>query len=121
MSRARGAVAAGLLLALAGCAQQYQENWDKLHAGMTHEEVEALLGKPSSTFVPKPTKEDPKAAARASERWQYGDTLSSLGTRALFPEEADERTWCVFFGPDGKVTSFERPYRGTGNPPALDR
>jgi hypothetical protein len=43
------------------------------------------------------------------ERWQYGDTLSSFATRAVYPDEADERAWCVFFGPDGKVSGFRPP------------
>ncbi len=99
---------------LTACAPpQYETNWSKMHAGLSKDEVEALLGKPSSTFTPQQPASEPKEGARvrprARERWQYGDTLSSLGTRALFPEEADERTWCVFFGPDGRVTSFERP------------
>jgi hypothetical protein len=110
------------LLAVAACActltacapPHYETNWGKVHAGMSKDEVEALLGKPSSTFSPQQTAAEPKEGARvrprARERWQYGDTLSSLGTRAVFPEEADERTWCVFFGPDGRVTTFQRPF-----------
>lgn len=106
-----------LACVLCGCAPpQYETNWSHMHAGMTRDEVQALLGKPSSTFTPRAQRSDGEADAsarsNAMERWQYGDTLSSLGTRALFPEEADERTWCVFFGPDGKVTEFERPRYG---------
>lgn len=78
---------------------------------MTRDQVEALLGKPSSTYTPPPARGDEATQPRARERWQYGDTLSSLGTRALFPDEADERAWCVFFGADGRVTEFERPLR----------
>lgn len=108
--RARGcALLLGLLL-LAGCAQQYQDNWHLLHTGMTKDQVEALLGKPSSTYVSPVTQEaDGGSLARARERWQYGDTLSSLGTRVIFPDEADQRTWRVFFGADGRVIEFERP------------
>lgn len=83
---------------------------------MSHEEVEVLLGKPSSTFKPRggsaSATEDSRPRVEPPERWQYGDTLSSLGTRAMFPEEADERTYCVFFGPDGRVVRFQMPYRG---------
>jgi hypothetical protein len=109
----RAIVAAALatgLLAPAGCAPpQYEQNWQSLRPGMTRDQVEALLGKPSSTYVPPPAKGEDAAPGRPRERWQYGDTLSSLGTRALFPDEADERAWRVFFGADGRVTEFERP------------
>ena len=76
---------------------------------MTHADVEALLGKPSSVHqAKKPSKRDgePAPSAPQGDHWQYGDTLSSFATGAVFPDEADERAWCVFFGPDGKVTSF---------------
>ena len=36
------------------------------------------------------------------------DTPDTSGTAAgaSLPDEADERAWCVQFGPDGKVTAF---------------
>ena len=109
MRRGAGMGLAAAAMALAGCeSPRYETNWNRLHAGMSRSEVESMLGQPSSTYVPPPA--DPSADRRRSpargERWQYGDTLSSFGTRAMFPDEADERAWCVFFGPDGKVTSF---------------
>jgi hypothetical protein len=111
----RTALLAGLLggaALVAGCeAPAYETNWSRLREGMTREQVEQLLGKPSSTYVP-PARTGQVATGRERERWQYGDTLSSLGTRALFPDEADERAWCVFFGSDGRVVEFERPLRG---------
>lgn len=114
--RARMALCAALVLAgalTAGCAPpQYEENWSLLRVGMTRDQVEATLGEPSSTFAPTAMRGEAAPPGSARERWQYGDTLGSLGTRVLFPEEADERAWCVFFGPDGRVTEFERPLRG---------
>ncbi len=105
----------GGIAVCAGCAPpQYEERWSDLRVGMTQDQVESILGKPSSTFAPTAVKGEGAtgtATTRARVRWQYGDTLSTLGTRALFPEEADERTWCVFFGADGRVTEFERPLR----------
>ncbi len=102
---------------LAGCdSPQYEQRWERLHTGMTQGEVEALLGKPSSVHVPKKRSEgaeDASGPARG-ERWQYGDTLSSLATGAMFPDEADERAWIVFFGQDGKVTGYRAAGWTTG-------
>ncbi len=107
---AAACAAAVLALALAGCeTPQYETNWSRLKVGMTRPEVEGLLGRPSSVHAPrKPTPKpgDTVAPAPQGERWQYGDTLSSFATGAVFPDEADERAWCVLFGPDGKVTSY---------------
>lgn len=106
----RAAALAAAALALAGCeAPQYESNWPRLKVGMTRPEVEGLLGRPSSVHAPrKPTPKpgDTVAPAPQGERWQYGDTLSSFATGAVFPDEADERAWCVFFSPDGKVIAF---------------
>jgi hypothetical protein len=111
----RRAVAVFALLAasaVAGCeSPAYEVNWNRLRPGMTRADVESMLGQPSSTYVPPPP--DPSSSMRPSpargERWQYGDTLSSMATRAVFPDEADERAWCVFFGPDGTVSGFRPP------------
>jgi|LauGreDrversion4_2_1035121.scaffolds.fasta_scaffold177565_3 hypothetical protein len=99
-------------IAAAGCeTPAYESNWNRLRPGMSRADVESMLGRPSSTYVPPPP--DPSSSMRPNpvrgERWQYGDTLSSMATRAVFPDEADERAWCVFFGPDGTVTGFRPP------------
>lgn len=106
------ALAALLGASVAGCqSPQYETNWNRLRAGLERTEVESLLGHPSSTYAPPPP--DPSRSDRPPsvrmERWQYGDTLSSMATRAMFPEEADERAWCVFFGADGRVSGFRPP------------
>jgi hypothetical protein len=111
----RRAVAVFALLAATaavGCeSPAYEVNWNRLRPGMTRADVESMLGQPSSTYVPPP--QDPSSSMRPNpargERWQYGDTLSSMATRAVFPDEADERAWCVFFGPDGTVSGFRPP------------
>lgn len=83
---------------------------------MSHADVEALLGSPSSRYVPPPPPPERSSASLGSrgERWQYGDSLSSFATRAVFPDEADERAWCVFFGPDGTVSGFRPPRWAAG-------
>lgn len=110
--RVASAVAALVAISGAGCqSPAYEVNWNRLQPGMTRAEVESALGQPSSTYVPPPP--DPSSSRRPGpargERWQYGDTLSSMATRAMFPDEADERAWCVFFGPDGTVNGFRPP------------
>jgi hypothetical protein len=91
-------------------------NWNRMHLGMTRDEVTGALGEPSSSYVPPPaavvkpgTPSTQAPSPLRGERWQYGDTLSSFATRAVYPDEADERAWCVFFGPDGKVSGFQPP------------
>jgi hypothetical protein len=112
MRRAAASFALLASTAVAGCeSPAYEVNWNRLRPGMTRADVESMLGQPSSTYVPPPP--DPSSSMRPSpargERWQYGDTLSSMATRAVFPDEADERAWCVFFGPDGTVSGFRPP------------
>jgi hypothetical protein len=114
--RAGRAVAAlAACLALAACdAPRYETNWNRVQTGMTREQVAELLGEPSSRHRPKYSDEERLQAATTgtavvAERWQYGDTLSSFATGALMPNEADERAWCVFFGPDGTVTDRRTP------------
>ena len=114
--RAGRAVAAlAACVALAACdAPRYETNWNRVQTGMTREQVAELLGEPSSRHRPKYSDEERLRAATGgvtltAERWQYGDTLSSLATGALMPNEADERAWCVFFGPDGTVTDRRAP------------
>ena len=106
------------LLAVAGCASPaYESNWDRLRPGMDRSEVEALLGRPSSTYLPPAPEPGPSASTAVpaiGERWQYGDTLSSLATRAVCPDQADERAWCVFFSPDGTVSGFRPAQWATG-------
>jgi hypothetical protein len=107
-------VGAALVVALSGCAApQHEANWQRLRVGMPRTEVEQLLGRPSTTYVPPRDDRGPGPSPARGERWQYGDTLSSLATRAVFADEADERAWVVFFGADGTVSGFR--------PPAWDR
>jgi len=100
-------------IAVLGCAPPAHEaHWDRLRTGMSRPDVEALLGHPSSSVILRshqPAAAGSPPGAPVGERWQYGDTLSSLATGAIFPDQADERAWCVFFGADGTVTGFRPP------------
>lgn len=113
----RSALAAAVASSAACQSPAYETNWNRLRAGMDHGEVEALLGRPSSTYAPPPpdAAKGERPSAVPMERWQFGDTLSSMATRAMFPDEADERAWCVFFGADGRVSGFRPPAWATGH------
>jgi hypothetical protein len=102
--------ACAAVVALAGCATTaYEVNWNRLRTGMSRDDVQGLLGQPSSRHLPKPNEDGTPPAPGRGERWQYGDTLSSFATGAVFPEEADERSRRVFFGDDGTVSGFRAP------------
>lgn len=120
MGVARATFLAGcvsVVACVAGCqTPKYEMNWNRMRVGMTQDEVAGALGEPSSSYLPPPAAvvKPGTSAGRGpgpmrGERWQYGDTLSSFATRAVYPDEADERAWCVFFGPDGKVSGFRPP------------
>jgi hypothetical protein len=103
---ARSLALAAALLGAAACESQYQDNWSKVRLGMTKEQVEALLGKPSSTYAART--EDGKVVV-AEDRWQYGDNLSTLATGAMFPAEAHPRAWAIKFDAAGRVSSIQVP------------
>ncbi len=107
MSELRRAAATALLLMVSGCeTPQYEANFPRIQAGMTQADVEALLGKPSSTFVER--REDGQAVVPQT-RWQYGDNLSTLATGAVYPGGAPARVWVVYFNVAGKVDSTRAP------------
>jgi len=87
-----------------GCETKYQDNWGKVHTGMTKQEVEALLGEPSSKYT---AKEVDGEVIIPEDRWQYGDNLSTLATGALFPSQAHPRAWAISFGPSGRVSQIQ--------------
>lgn len=93
-----------VLLWIAGCESQYQENWGRLKPGLTKPQVEELLGPPSSRYEPR---SDGAKAVIAQERWQWGDNLSSLATGAVFPGEPHPHAWVVWFDEKGRVASFQ--------------
>ncbi len=92
------------LLCVLGCETKYQDNWGKVHTGMSKQEVEALLGPPSSKYD---AKEVDGEVIVAQDRWQYGDNLSTLATGALFPSQAHPRAWAISFGPSGRVSHIQ--------------
>lgn len=76
---------------------------------MTQAEVEQILGPPSSrTQVPA----DRQATLGYRERWQFGDSLSSLASGAVFHDAPDDRVFAVFFDDDGRVLRTQEPLSG---------
>lgn len=76
---------------------------------MTQAEVEQVLGRPSShTQVPA----DRQDLVGYHERWQYGDSLSSLVSGAVFTEAADDRVFVVYFDDEGRVVRTRAPLSG---------
>ncbi|MBL9148002.1 MAG: outer membrane protein assembly factor BamE [Phycisphaerae bacterium] len=84
---------------LVGCATQASENFHAIHEGMTKPEVLDLLGKPSSTW----------SGEGGTERWQWGDSLSSLATSGVFHEADTARVWAVWFDDEGRVSFYSEP------------
>lgn len=91
-----------LAVAVAACGPSSAQ-FSGLKQGMTKAEVVALLGEPSSRY---PALEGKDGPARV-ERWQWGDSLSSLATSAAFSDQdAPDNVWVVYFGPDERVARW---------------
>lgn len=100
---AAGRTLAAAVLLLGGCASAWQERQHLVAVGMSEGEVESLLGPPSSRVqVP------PQAGRPALLRWQWGDSLSTLATGAMFPDSIPPRVLAIGFDEDSKV-EFIRP------------
>jgi len=97
----------GLFL-LAACEAQHETNWSHLQQGMSKDEVTQLLGEPSSRVDARRQGND---IVVAFDRWQYGDNLSTIATGVVFPGEAPDRVWAVYFDEDGRVIDFRQPIR----------
>lgn len=92
--------------ALTGCGTPSSTAWPEISKGMSAEEVEQVLGRPSSTHV---VPEDMRDTVGYASWWQYGDRLSTLATTAVFPGQPDERVWVVFFDDTGHVIRMREP------------
>ena len=90
---------------IAGCAVRYETGFADLRQGMTEADVRELLGDPS---VVVPGMRDEEGVLITGPRWQYGDNLSTRATGVMFPENAPDRVWVVYFE-DGKVSGFREP------------
>ena len=97
-----------LIAALSSCSSQHIEGFHQAEKGMSKAQIRDLLGEPSSIYFDT---DDQKmdAGGHWPERWQYGDTLSTRATSALFPENAPDRVWVIYFDDQGTVTGTRTP------------
>jgi hypothetical protein len=81
--------------------------------GMDQAQVLEILGEPSSTY-------DRQIGADGVlvrfERWQYGDTPSTLATGMVFSDLPSDEVWAVFFDENGTVIKAQAPITGSAGP-----
>ena len=105
------AVLSFLILILVGpisCQQQSQPGFELVEPGMSREQVRGILGSPSSTYD---REVDVGGDLLRSERWQYGDNLSTLATGVFFSDMPSESVWSVYFDEEGRVLRVQEPQR----------
>jgi hypothetical protein len=92
-----------------GCQSQPVAAFQSIKLGMTQVAVRETLGPPSGTIAaPAATPGDP--TMMWSTRWQWGDTLSSSATAALFPDQPpSSRIGAVWFDGAGRVVEVQVP------------
>lgn len=93
-------------LLLGSCSTGRIDRFSEVKEGMSKEQVEAILGVPSSRFE---REVDDQGRIFRLERWQYGDTPGTLATGALFSEHPSNRVWAVYFDDEGKVLDVAEP------------
>jgi len=101
---------AGCMAVLPCCSAQHAQQFHLVDKGMTRTEVRAILGPPSTSYFDEPNTLR-GADAHWPERWQYGDNFSTRATGMLFPENAPEQVWVVYFDEQGLVTGTRTPSR----------
>ena len=95
-----------LPLLVAACAGGRMDRFDQVRSGMSRDQVHELLGNPSSRSQ---REVDASGKVLRLERWQYGDSLSTLATGAVFSDLPDRRVWAVMFDDDGLVLMTQEP------------
>jgi hypothetical protein len=95
-----------LLLALASCVSVDKVRFESVEIGMSKDQVREILGQPSSTYQ---RETDASGRMLRLERWQYGDTLSTLATGAVFSRHPDRHVWVVYFDADDQVLDVSEP------------
>ena len=95
-----------LTAASPGCGTLSTPGFDRIEPGMDQAEVRSILGEPSSTYDRRIG--DDGVIVRL-ERWQYGDTPSTLATGMVFSDLPSDEVWAVFFDEQGRVIKARSP------------
>ena len=90
------------------CSARHAEQFHLVDEGMSRNEVTELLGPPSTIYFDEPNDRQ-ASGGHWPERWQYGDNFSTRATGMLFPENAPNRVWVIYFDEQGLVTSTRTP------------
>ena len=93
---------------LLGCNSRVHDNFNQIRVGDSSDEVIELIGKPSSRIVINTRLKD-EASIDYSQRWQWGDNLSTLATGVTFPLTVPDRVWAVFFDQNLQVLGTSEP------------
>ncbi|MEE2908275.1 MAG: hypothetical protein VX527_10660 [Planctomycetota bacterium] len=91
-----------------GCHQPEPTSFAQVHKGMNQAEVVELLGQPSSEWTAPPPQAG-EALPDWSERWHYGDTLSTTASTVIGPDIAPDEVWVITFDEQGKVINYRAP------------
>ena len=103
-----------LVLTLGSCVSVDKGRFDAVEIGMSKDQVRETLGQPSSTYQ---RQSDASGRVLRLERWQYGDTLSTLATGAVFSRHPDRHVWVVYFDVNDQVSNVSEP-DWTPDPPS---
>lgn len=102
-----------LLNPMSGCRTLSTPGFDQIEPGMDQNQVREILGTPSSTYDRKIGTD---GVLVRFERWQYGDTPSTLATGMVFSDLPSDEVWAVFFDEKGMVIKAQSPTAGPTGP-----
>ncbi|MBT5582890.1 MAG: hypothetical protein HOJ54_02670, partial [Phycisphaerae bacterium] len=72
-----------LLCVAASCESPTATSYQHVSSGMSEAQVQEILGRPSSKLQQSPSATD----QTWTERWHWGDTLSTRATNAIMPDQ----------------------------------
>ena len=102
-----------LMVTASGCQTVATPGFEKITPGMDQAEVRSILGAPSSTYDRLIGTD---GVLVRFERWQYGDTPSTLATGMVFSDLPSDEVWAVFFDEKGLVIKAQSPVVGVSGP-----
>ena len=102
-----------LIASCSGCKTLSTPGFDRIEPGMDQAEVRSILGDPSSSYDRLIGSD---GVLVRFERWQYGDTPSTLATGMVFSDLPSDEVWAVFFDEEGLVIKAQAPISGVSGP-----